>query len=249
MPKKKTQDRFIEQVIEKHGDVFTFDRTEYINDFTKVIITCKQHGDFTPTPSNILQRSGCPTCALENSSKRNRKSQQLFIEQCKQAHFDKYDYSLVEYKNNTTPVKIICPIHGMFKQKPIIHLDQRCGCPKCTASRGEMETKQWLNENNIIYVQQKKFSDLVYKKQLSYDFFLPDYNILVEYNGIQHYRNVPLLQWSNDKLETIKKRDALKREYAKEKGLRLIVVPYNLKTSKYLDTYLKPLLNVSCSST
>jgi len=45
-------------------------------------------------------------------------------------HKNKYDYSFVEYKNNITPVKILCPIHGIFEQRPDNHL-QGEGCIEC----------------------------------------------------------------------------------------------------------------------
>ena len=54
----------------------------------------------------------------------------LFIEKAKQVHVDKYDYSKVEYKNNSTKVTIICPEHGPFEQTPAAHW-KGAGCPKC----------------------------------------------------------------------------------------------------------------------
>ena len=134
---RKTTEQFISDVKQKHGDIFCFDRTQYNGDGAKVTITCLRHGDFTPTASNVLQGSGCPKCALEQASVRNRKTTAVFIAQASKAHDNKYDYSLVEYKNSATHVVIVCPTHGAFSQTPSIHLDQRCGCPKCSMSIGE----------------------------------------------------------------------------------------------------------------
>jgi hypothetical protein len=58
----------------------------------------------------------------------------------------------------------------------------------------------------------------------------------------RHYKNVPLFKYSNDKFEDVKRRDIIKIEFAKNKGLRLIVIPYNVNTSVYLDQHLKPLI-------
>lgn len=62
-----------------------------------------------------------------------RKTTIQFIKDAKKIHGDKYDYSLVEYKNNTIKVKIICPVHGVFEQKPVCHLKGN-GCPICGGS-------------------------------------------------------------------------------------------------------------------
>lgn len=56
---------------------------------------------------------------------------EMFIERARAVHGDTYDYSKVEYKNNRTPVEIICPEHGSFWQRPGEHLTRRRGCPKC----------------------------------------------------------------------------------------------------------------------
>lgn len=239
---KKTSEQFITQVKQLHGDVFTFERTNYVGDGVKVTITCKQHGDFTPTPSNILQGSGCPACALEEASKRNRKDQNLFIEQASKLHFNKYDYSLVEYKNSASPIIITCPKHGNFNQLPTVHLDQRCGCPRCTSLRGEMEVQEYLQTLNLRFNQQQMFNECRDKRRLKFDFFLPDHGILIEYNGLQHYRTVPLLKYSKQALLDIKRKDEIKQQFAKEKGLHLIVVPFNANTHTYLDRHLIPLI-------
>lgn len=244
---KKTTEQFIDQVRRLHGDVFTFEHTNYSGDGIKVTVTCKQHGDFTPTPSNILQGSGCPLCALEEASKRNRKDQSLFIEQASKLHFHKYDYSLVEYKNSATPITIICPKHGKFSQQPTVHIDQRCGCPRCTSSRGEMEVREYLQTLNLKFNQQQMFKECKDKRRLKFDFFLPDYGILIEYNGLQHYRTVPLLKYNRAALLDIQRKDKIKQQFAKEKGLQLLVIPFNAKTHTYLDQHLTPLVSVAQS--
>ena len=54
-----------------------------------------------------------------------------FIEKAKKVHGDKYDYLLVNYINNRTKIRIICPIHKEFNQAPTKHL-QGQGCPNCS---------------------------------------------------------------------------------------------------------------------
>lgn len=58
-----------------------------------------------------------------------------FVDIATNVHKNKYDYSLVEYVNSVTKVKIICPIHGVFYQAPIAHIHQKQGCPYCGLNR------------------------------------------------------------------------------------------------------------------
>lgn len=121
---------FIKKATEIHSDKYDYTKTDYKNYSTKVTITCKIHGDFVQTAGLHLSGSGCPKCAIEKS----RLTQEEFIERGRKLFDNKYDYSLVEYKNLKTKVKIICPVHGVFEQQPSCHL-QGWGCVKCGNER------------------------------------------------------------------------------------------------------------------
>ena len=69
----------------------------------------------------------------------------MFIEKAKEIHGDKYDYSLVEYKNNKTKIKIICKEHGIFEQSPYLHL-KGSGCPKCYYKKLSNQNTFTINE-------------------------------------------------------------------------------------------------------
>lgn len=105
---------------------YDYSLVEYINQRTFVNIICPIHGIFKQIPKDHLKGCGCIKC-----SGKNKKSLDEFIKEGKLIHEDKYDYSKVEYINNSTKVIIICPIHGEFYQTPKIHLTKMCGCPKC----------------------------------------------------------------------------------------------------------------------
>lgn len=113
------------------GDDYDFTKTKYIRSNIKVIITCKFHGDFLVTPNNVLNRfSACPMCKGEKISKSKKDTKQVFIKKAIKVHGDKYNYSLVDYINSKTKIKIVCPKHGIFEQTPNNHL-KGCGCKKC----------------------------------------------------------------------------------------------------------------------
>lgn len=121
---------FIEQAQKVHGNEYDYSKVEYINNCTKVTIICPIHGDFEQTPSTHLQGKKCPLCGNLSRKKSNTTDYSEVLSIFKTIHNDKYDYSKVNYVNQNTPIKIICPTHGEFEQKPILHKNGY-GCPKC----------------------------------------------------------------------------------------------------------------------
>ena len=122
---KKTTNQFISESINIHKNKFNYDKTIYETALKKVIITCKIHGDFLQTPNKHLYGQGCPNC------RKNKKIlPENFFEKIKIIHNDKYDYSLVDFKNVRTKIKIICKKHGVFEQIPFNHMNGQ-GCYKC----------------------------------------------------------------------------------------------------------------------
>lgn len=130
MAKAKTKEWFINKALEIHGDKYNYSKVEYVNSSTKVCILCPEHGEFWQTPSNHLKGKGCKQCAISQIAKSKRLSLTSFVEKSYKVHGGKYNYSKVEYQNNSTKVLIICPIHGEFWQTPAAHIKGQ-GCPKC----------------------------------------------------------------------------------------------------------------------
>lgn len=120
-----TTSEFIEKSKKIHGNKYDYSITEYVKQNIKVKIICKHHGVFRQLPNGHLRGSGCMKCYG------NLKNQKETIEDFKNYHGDRYDYSLVEYKNSNTKVNIICKEHGVFEQTPTAHKNGQ-GCPKCS---------------------------------------------------------------------------------------------------------------------
>lgn len=128
----KTQDKFIEEAKAIYGEKYDYSLVEYVNSNTKVKIICNDCGHtFETRPSDFLRKHGCPYCYGNV-----RLSTEEFVERAKIVHGDKYDYSLVEYVNNSTKVKIICPEHGVFEQTPNAHLRGE-KCPRCALNESK----------------------------------------------------------------------------------------------------------------
>lgn len=124
-------DIFKEKAKNKHGEKYGYDLVDYVNNRTPVTITCPIHGNFKQTPHEHLGGCGCPSCAKQSRSDKRRKALDLFKQQAKEVHGDRYDYSKVDYKNANEKVCIICPEHGEFFMAPSNHIRQKQGCPKC----------------------------------------------------------------------------------------------------------------------
>ena len=127
---KLTTKQFIQKAKQVHGGKYDYILVDYKNNYTKVKIICSIHGTFEQRPKNHLNGQGCSKCSRIKVSESKRKNTQQFIKESKLIHGDKYDYSLVQYKNCTSKVKIICPIHGVFEQTPTKHLNKH-GCSEC----------------------------------------------------------------------------------------------------------------------
>lgn len=113
-----------------HGDRYDYSKVDYTGAKEKIVITCLKHGDFTQTVSEHKRSYGCPRCGYEVTADKLRFDTQSVITEFKEAHGEKYDYSLVEYTGAIENVKIICPDHGAFEQTPHSHKSGK-GCSSC----------------------------------------------------------------------------------------------------------------------
>ena len=162
-----------------------------------------------------------------------KESEINFIKKSKEIHGEKYDYSMVEYRTLKTPVEIICPKHGMFKQKPSTHLSG-CGCPKCSESRLEKEVAKALEEE-VKYERQKHFKWLGMQ---SLDFYIPELNIGIECQGAPHFMSDFYNRKNQDPTlrgyKGVLKRDETKNRLCKENGVDLIYYFPSFFNEKYI---------------
>jgi hypothetical protein len=128
---RNTQEQFIDRAITTHGGRYNYSKVEYIDSRTKVIIICLEHGEFTQIPTNHIRGNGCSICAINYRANQINKTTEEFIKESNNIHKNKYDYSITEYINSDTRVRIICPEHGIFHQFASAHL-HGCGCKKCS---------------------------------------------------------------------------------------------------------------------
>lgn len=140
-----TLEEFITKANIKHNFYYTYDKVQYQRSDIPIIITCPKHGDFKQAPRDHLRGQGCADCAAEKGHPSKKKDTQTFIRQARVIHHDYYDYSKVIYQGKDTPIVIICPKHGEFKQTPHMHLSGQ-GCWRCRAhlSLFENEVRDYI---------------------------------------------------------------------------------------------------------
>jgi hypothetical protein len=103
------KEEFVIKAQKVHGNKFEYNAVEYINNGTKVKILCNTCNNiFQQIPRNHLRGDGCLICARKKFSIDRRKSILDFVNKSKELNGEKYDYSLVEYINSHTEVKILC---------------------------------------------------------------------------------------------------------------------------------------------
>ena len=89
-----TQEEFIAKARQVHSEKYDYSKAKYKTSLKKIIVICKDHGEFDQRAGHHLRGSGCPLCGVESSHASQRLTQEEFIAQARQVHSEKYDYSI-----------------------------------------------------------------------------------------------------------------------------------------------------------
>ena len=221
----KTTEEFIINSKIIHGNLFDYSKVEYVNNITKVSIICKIHDVFEQSPHAHLNGSGCLKCCIEN---RKTKTTEQFIKDSILVHKKCYDYSKVVYVNSITKVSIICKIHGEFEQSPNAHLSKN-GCNFCVNKTEAILYKQIIKTYPSIIMQFKQewCKNIRY---LPFDFCIPEPKIIIELDGLQHFKQVSTWTSPEEQFET----DKFKEKCANENGYSIIRI---LQEDVFNDKY------------
>ncbi len=224
-----TNDIFIEKARKVHGDKYDYSQVNYETARIPITVICPKHGPFEITPNKHLLGGGCKECHFD----KKRHSKNDFIEKAKLVHGDKYNYSKVKYVNDMTPVEIICPKHGSFYATPNNHVSKSSGCASCKESNGEKTLRSILKDKGLKFIPQATFTEClnytdentcVRSTKLKFDFYLPDLNTLVEYDGGFHFIQMPIVK--DEQFIRNILNDKQKNNFAKRKGIKLIRIAY-----------------------
>lgn len=230
---KKTDVQFKKEVFDLVGDEYVF-LESYVNSSTKIKVKHNKCGKvYEVTPNNFLNiGSRCLFC-----SGSLKKTDEQFKQEVKNLVGDEYIF-LDSYVNTDTKIKVKHNQCGnVYKVRPCNFL-QGSRCTYCNRRpKGEVLINRILKSLKIKYEYQKTFDDLKDKSYLSYDFYIPDQNILIEYQGMQHYQPVDYFG-GEAQFKTQQKHDKMKSDYAKGNSYKLIAVPYTEDTFSKIKKYL-----------
>lgn len=225
--KKYTKKEFIQKANNLHESKYDYSLVEYKNNKDKVSIICPKHGLFKQSPDRHFNRKdGCPKCAYELKADKHRSNTNDFIIKSNKIHDNLFDYSLVNYKSAINKVKIICKEHGIFEQQPSAHLSGQ-GCPTCNLFVCENRLLNTIRNEfqNINIISQGKPKWLGKQR---FDIYLPDYNIAIEYQGIQHFKPVDYFGGKKS-FKYTQECDKRKYDLSIENNCKLFHFTYNIK--------------------
>jgi len=172
--------------------------------------------------------SSCPYCIGQLPSK----DYNLLIinpDLCKEWNYNINNKKPEEYcPNSGDKVWWKCKVCNHEWEATIDKRNKGRGCPACNNSKGEKRISEYLKQNNVFNIPQKEFDNLVGlgNKNLSYDFYLPDYNLLIEYQGEQHEHYCKGFHKSKKDFEKQLEHDRRKKEYAQNNNIKLLEIWY-----------------------
>lgn len=218
--------------------------SEYINSRNKIDIKCLRCNTISSVlPQQVVNDTFCRSCG---SKKRNRA--RTLPPEVMMGRVDEW-FGVGEYTMVNPENYIDSTHHSLIKHERCGHewmitmtnLTRGFGCPRCSSySKGEIWITELLEENNVEFKTQQTFPDLSFKKPLRFDFSILDSDgnikLLLEYNGVQHYREVPFFAGSD--LSERRERDTIKMKYAKNNNIPLFIIPFMYDSKKKIKALL-----------
>lgn len=199
---------------------------EYMGSHGRIKCKCKKCNHiWNPIADSLLRGHGCPCCSVENNSEKLRKTHDEYVKQL--ASINKNIEVIEKYKHAKEKIKHKCKIcNHQWMITPSDALQNK-SCPLCTISHGEDKIRRYLSNNKISFVPQKTYDDLkgIGNKCLSYDFYLPEYNLLIEFQGKQHKQPIEYFG-GEEQFKIQQEHDKRKKEYAKLHKINLLEIWY-----------------------
>ena len=247
--KRFTFDYFVNTSKDTHkklwGREYIYTDTVFTGTESYVEIKCAQHNTtFKQRAAHHMRgETGCKQCRYETINPHTGKNcgkqkltQEEFITKVLLIH-PTYTFQYSLYIKSAEKITATCPKHGNFLITPN-NLLRGKGCPNCRRSINEEKIAVLLDTLSISYIQQKTFDGCKYKYKLPFDFYLPDYNVCVEYDGIQHHHPVNYFG-GVEKFKVTQSKDIIKNHYCMTHNIKLIRIPYWEDTETYLKSQLE----------
>ena len=228
---KTAFDKLRKVCLEKKYILLT-DESEYTGMKMKIKYICPIHGEMEGILYNIIKGNCCKKCGREIYKEKVRISSDEVEKIVNSINgnvlLNKEDYTDVFNYN----LKIRCKCGNDFITSLSAYKKSTQQCKTCSQkeSTGEKLIKNILEKNSIKYEQEKRFCDCRDVKPLPFDFYLPDYNQIIEFDGQGHFEEIKRFNYPSKKfstgLEQTQYHDKIKNEYCKKNNISLLRIPY-----------------------
>lgn len=234
----KSHDDYINEIRKAHPTIKIIGKYRSFNDLIEC--ECETCGTkWSAIAGTLKNRLGCPECKKEIITELHTKPHEHFLEELKS--LSPTITILNKYSHSHQYVTCQCRECGFVWEALPTNLLKGSGCPKCFHKRPKNErcVDDILRLNKIDFIIRKTFDDLfgIGGKNLSYDFYIPKYNLLIEVQGEQHYMPIEIFG-GQAKFEYQQEHDRRKREYAKTHGYTLLEIKYDEDVFMKLNTVL-----------
>ncbi len=226
---RKTHKQYINELKEINPNIICLDT--YINSNIPILHKCLLDDyEWYAIPGNILFGSGCPKCAGNI-----KKAHEDYVEEAFKIN---PDIKIIDqYINSKTPILHKCLIDNYEWKVSPTEILSGSGCPQCHESSGERRVRQWLQKQNIQFEFQKRYHDCRDKNTLPFDFYLPTYNSIIEYDDKQHFEPIEHFG-GKEKFKLTVKHDDIKNEYCKKNNISILRIPYYKNVEEELNNFL-----------
>lgn len=206
---------FVKHQFEKEG--YKLISQEYVNANKKLKTICPKGHIWDVTYGHFYDGKRCGECDT------SKKLDYFFVKE----EFEKEGYQLISktYKNAQSQLDVKCPKGHVTSTITWNNFQRGQRCKICNESKGEREIAKILETYNIRYTREYRFPKCKDKYKLPFDFYLPDYNICIEYDGEQHFKPIKHLG-GLDELKRVQRRDGIKNKYCLDNNINLIRIPY-----------------------
>lgn len=200
----------------------------YINQRSILKFSCKRcSAEFKRTVSAVINGSqvNCASCACIASNENSSTTLNTFLGRLSNIHEGRISL-LSCYGGITKKAFFRCnKCKHVFEKMAGLLVNQKTGCPYCVFSKGEILIENYLQDAEITHYAQKRFADCRNISTLPFDFYLPDHNICIEYDGIQHFEPIDYFG-GQESFERQQQNDRIKDQYCSSNGIKLIRIPY-----------------------
>ena len=246
---KRNQEYYnkLKQICDEKG--YTLIETEFVSAKSDIHYICSKHPDIVRTSQYdvLIHGHGCPECGKEKTAESCRKSDEDIKKELNKRGLD---FVKTERVNGITHIYYLCRKHNdKVRQIEMSNFLNGGGCPVCRESVGERNIRNYLEDKNISFIQEWWHKECRDINPLKFDFYIPDYNLCIEFQGEQHYRPYYYNNFAKNKEEAqrmfddTQRRDQIKRDFCKQRGIKLLEIPYQFrkteKTIEFLDKFFK----------